>query len=76
MNWTKLIKDKNDGKIDDDMFIIVDSDSGYWDCRNDNLTELDILVKRNKYTKEYGNPSGKYDIPDILKAIGLNSEWM
>ena len=75
MDYKKLFKDKKNGKLSDNMVIIMDNDGGSWMCTDEKLSENDHEEKENEYNKTYGTPDGYCDIIKVLNAAGINAEW-
>lgn len=75
MDYEKLFKDKESGKLDKDMVLVMDNDGGYWSCENENITDEEMDKKCAEYEERYGRPDGYRDIVDVLNAAGINSEW-
>lgn len=75
MNYRKLFKDKAEGKIDNDMLLVMDNDGGYWQCTNEEYSEELKLIKQDTYEERYGTPEGYRDIVDVLNAAGINADW-
>lgn len=75
MDYKKLFEDKKNGKVDEHMTIVMDSDGGYWKCDNFDLTEEQRDEKEELYKERYGTPGGYGDVVEILNAAGMNAEW-
>lgn len=76
MNYKKLFKDKQLGKISNDMTIVFDNDGGYWSYTGEKeLSEDEEEKLIEEYEKKYGSPDGYGDVVDIMIAAGFNAEW-
>jgi hypothetical protein len=75
MDYEKLFAAKKAGKIEKDMVLIMDNDSGCWHCNNYLLSEEDREKKQDQYKKTYGTPGGYRDIVEVLNAAGIECEW-
>ena len=80
MNYKKLIKDIQTGKLDTTGITLnIDNDDGFWQvaCDVDDdkaLKKAESIEKR--LTRRYGKPEGYTDIVDILQAAGVPAEWV
>lgn len=75
MNYELLFSDKKEGKISQDMTLMMDNDDGYWHCDNENMDEEKAEEICEKYTNKYGTPNGYNDIVAILNAAGIKADW-
>lgn len=75
MDYVKLFKDKKEGKLNDDMVIIMDNDCGYWSCNDFYLSESKRNDLISEYEDKYGLPEGYEDIVEVLNAAGIEAEW-
>jgi hypothetical protein len=79
MNYEKLIKDYQCGKLGEDIVLYVDNDGGYlsvsWEF-GERSTDDEIEKLEAEFSKEYGDPSGYADIVNILRAAGVNADWV
>ena len=76
MNYEKLIKDFNEGKLKKhNVKLVMDNDSSYFDFDDDGMTPEQADEYSQKLKKDYGVSDGYSDIVEVLKAAGVNCEW-
>lgn len=76
MDYKRVIEDFNNGTIDTEKWqVVLDNDSGYWNCLDESLDDNQRCTARKKMEENYGRPSGYEDIVDILNAAGVTSDW-
>ena len=74
MKYGKVMKDFKSGVLDkNNVLLVIDSDSGYWQSLNEDCEKADVIEARLR--KKYGEPGGYSDMVDILIAAGVPAEW-
>jgi len=80
MNWELVIRDFNNGTLDPEMWkLCIDNDGGYWEYIGPgaDVMSLEGQEKMNAEMEElYGQPGGYQDVVDILRAAGVNADWV
>lgn len=73
MDYARVIKDFTSGEIDKEKWCLyVDNDGGYWQSPDHDATDKEIEEMEGRY----GLPDGYQDVVEILKAAGVNAEWV
>ena len=77
MLYKQVIDDFKSGKIDRDFVTLkMDNDGGYWECSYKDKTLEENEAEAELYEARYGCPEGYRDIVDVLKAAGVNCDWV
>ena len=75
MDYKKLFADQQAGKLDPDMVLYMDNDDGYWHYEKDVSEETQDRMRAD-YLSRYGEPNGYEDLVKIVRAAGVNCDWV